>query len=199
MNTPNKITSARLLLSILILTLLLVPLGKLGINLPKIIVKGYILVDTKYCLAGVLFIIASVTDFLDGYIARKRNLITDLGKVLDAIADKLLVNGVLIILATTGFISPVIPVVVISRDTIVDCIKMVAGQKQGAVAASKLGKIKTTFMMIGVSLTLFYNLPFELFNFRLSDIFLIVATSLSVISGIEYYLKNRAIIVENGI
>lgn len=140
--------------------------------------------------------IAAFTDFLDGYIARKRNIVTDLGKVLDAIADKMLVNGVLIVLAVNGFISVIIPVVIVIRDIAVDTIKMIVGEKKGAVGASKLGKIKTIFMLIGVSLMFFYNLPFELINVRIADILIILATIFSVISGVEYFMKSRDVIKE---
>lgn len=196
MNLPNKITVTRLILSLIILIILIVPLNDFGINFSKVLVGGKVLVDFKYIISGILFIIASCTDFIDGYIARKYNLVTDFGKVMDAIADKVLVNGVLIILSATGFISVIVPVIIISRDTIVDSIKMVVGNKSGAVGASVTGKIKTIFMMIGVSLMLFYNLPFELWNLRIADLLILTATVLSVVSGIEYYVKNKKFLFE---
>ena len=116
---------------------------------------------------------------------------------MDAIADKILVNAVLIILCAQGFIHPIIPVVIILRDTFVDSIKMVAGNKGSVVAASKLGKVKTATMMVGLVLTLFYNLPFELWNLRFSDFLLILAAILSVISGIQYYIANKKILFED--
>ena len=131
MNLPNKITVSRIILSIIVLLLLVFPLEKIGINVSTIVVNGTIQVDIKYIICGVLFLIASVTDFVDGHIARKYNMVTDFGKIMDAIADKILVNGVLIILACKGFVSVIIPVIVISRDTIVDSIKMVVGNKEG--------------------------------------------------------------------
>ncbi len=191
MNLPNKITVSRIILSILVLVLLIFPLEKIGINMSTVVIAGKVQVDLKYFICGFLFLIASVTDFIDGHIARKYNMVTDLGKVMDAIADKILVNGVLIILASQGFINVIIPVIVISRDTIVDCIKMVAGNKKGAVGASIAGKIKTICMMTGVTLMLFYNLPFELIGFRLADILIMLATVLSVISGVQYYLNYK--------
>ena len=148
-------------------------------------------------IAGILFILASITDFLDGFIARKYNLITDFGKLLDAIADKVLVNSVLIILASQGFIHPIIPVVIIVRDSIVNSIKMLAASKGKVVAAIKSGKIKTACLMVGISLTLFYNLPFELFNLRISDFLLFVAAVMSIISGIQYYILNKHLIFED--
>ena len=147
---------------------------------------------------GVLFIIASLTDCIDGYIARKYDMITDFGKMMDAIADKVLVNAVLIILCAQGFIHPIIPVVIILRDTVVDSIKMIAGSKGNVVAASILGKLKTIVMMVGLSLTLFYNLPFELWNLRIADFLLILASILSIISGIQYYSVNKKYIFEDG-
>ena len=114
--------------------------------------------------------------------------------MLDAIADKVLVNGILIILSSTGFISAVIPVIIVVRDIVVDTIKMVAGNKGRVVAAIKTGKIKTTCMMIGITLTLFYNLPFELWNIRVSDALLIVAAVLSIVSAVEYFYMNKDLI-----
>ena len=182
MNLPNKITISRLIMSAIVLILLIVPMEKIGLDLPAVKVTEAIRVDVKYLIAGILFLIASVTDFIDGHIARKYNMVTDFGKVMDAIADKLLVNGVLIVLACNGFINVIIPVIIVSRDTIVDSIKMVVGSKIGSVGASKAGKLKTIFMMCGVTLMLFYNLPFEIWGIRVADTLIMIATVLSIIS-----------------
>ena len=191
MNLPNKITVSRIILSVIILILLVFPLEKIGIYLGDIEVSATLRVNPKYMICGVLFLIASVTDLVDGHLARKYNMVTDYGKIMDAIADKLLVNGVLIILSCYGFINVIIPVVVVSRDIIVDSIKMVVGSKDHAVAASSLGKIKTVMMMSGVTLMLFYNIPFELIGLPLANLLIMVATVLSVVSGIEYYKNNK--------
>lgn len=190
MNLPNKITIGRIILSVLILIMLLVPWYSLGFEWPEYLI-GNVTVNIKYVIVGVLFLIASLSDFLDGYLARKNNMVTDFGKVADAIADKILVNGLLIILAYERIIPVIIPVVIITRDIVVDSCKMISGNKGKVVAASILGKLKTICMMCGVTLILFYNLPFELINFPLADIFLIVATLLSVISGCQYYYNSR--------
>ena len=171
------------------------PFDSTGLTIPKLFVNESIVIDIKYLVAGALFIIASLTDFIDGYIARKYQMVTDLGKMLDAIADKILVNSILIILATSGFIHPIIPVVIVCRDTVVDIIKMIAGNKGKVVGAIKTGKIKTIFMMIGISLTMFYNMPFELWNIRISDIVLIIACVLSIVSAVEYYSVNKKLIL----
>lgn len=191
MNLPNKITVSRIVLSIIVLVMMVFPFYQVGINWPTYIIGGRVEVSLKYIICAVLFIIASCTDFLDGYIARKYNLVTDFGKVMDAITDKILVNGILIVLAVDGFIPMAIPVIIITRDTFVDSIKMVAGQSGHAVGASIAGKIKTICMMTGVSLMLIYNLPFELINIKVADALIILATVLSVVSGVQYYYNNR--------
>ena len=196
MNLPNKLTVLRIILSIVIIFILLFPFHLVNVFFPKYLINEILVVDSKYILVGIIFVIASFTDFLDGYIARKYNLITDFGKLMDAIADKILVNSVLIILSSSNFINPIIPVIVIVRDSIVNSIKMVAASKGKVVAAINLGKIKTIFLMLGITLTLFYNLPFELWNINVSDFLLITAAILSLISGIQYFVMNKKILFE---
>lgn len=193
MNLPNKITCARLVISAIVLIILCMPWSNLGIEFPVISFFGIEQVDIKYIVCGVLFLIGSVTDFLDGYIARKYNLVTDFGKVMDAIADKVLVNGVLIILAYDKFIPLIVPVIIITRDIVVDSIKMASGSKGKVVAASWPGKIKTICMMIGLTLVFFYNIPFAFLGngIRIDYLFVYVATIMSVISACQYYLANK--------
>ena len=187
MNLPNKITLGTIILSIIIIIMMIFPFYNVGYEFPKYLVAGKIIIDLKYIICGILFIIASVSDFFDGMIARKRNIVTDFGKVMDAIADKILVNGLLIILCGQGYIHPVIPVIIILRDTITNTFKMIAGNNGEVVGAIKTGKFKTAFLMIGITLKLIGNFPMGLLNIALDDFFLITATVLSVISGIEYY------------
>ena len=197
MNLPNKITVARIILSVILLIFLMIPWDQMGVSFPIYTVAGKIVMDLKYIIAGVVFMLASLTDFLDGSIARKRNLVTDFGKVMDAIADKLLVNGLLIILAFEGFISVAIPVIIITRDTFVDSIKMASGSKGKVVAASIAGKVKTVCMMVGLTLLLFYNLPFEIFSIPVDMILIYLATVLSVLSGCEYYYNAKDLIFKD--
>ena len=191
MNKANKITISRVIMSFIIMILLLFPFELLNIKLPTYIFNGNIYIELKYIITGILFVIASLTDFLDGYVARKYNMVTDFGKMVDAVSDKLLTNTVLVILACDGMISPVIAVVIIARDIFVDSIKMVMGNKGKAVAAIKVAKFKTASLMVGIILTLFYNIPFELINLRVSDFMLVLAAILSVISGVKYYMMAR--------
>ena len=193
MNLANKITMIRIFLTVLLIVLLLFPFYMVNIEFPKILI-GTISVDVKYLIAGGLFAVASITDAIDGHIARSRNMVTDFGKMTDAIADKMLVNSTLIILTAKGMVSPVITVIIIFRDTVVDTIKMIAGSRGKVIAAIKTGKVKTTFLMVGITLTLFYNLPFEIYNLDVANFLLILATIFSLISGTQYYVMNKEII-----
>lgn len=196
MNLPTKITVLRLILTVIIVLLLCVPFSFLGFNFPKYDVNG-IVVELNYIIAGVIFIVASLTDFLDGYLARKNNQVTDTGKMLDAIADKVLVNPILIILAANGFINAIIPVIIITRDIIVDAIKMEAANKGKVVAAIKSGKLKTASMMVGLVLVFFYNMPFEFINIRVDLFLLYFACIMSIISAVQYFTLNKDIIFPN--
>ena len=187
-NLPNNLTKLRIVLSVIIIVIMLFPFDMVNINLPKYLIDGNVVLDVKLLIVAVLFIIASITDFFDGRIARKYNLVSDYGKVMDAIADKILVNGLLIILCGQGYIHPIIPVIIILRDTITNTFKMIAGNNGEVVGAIKTGKYKTAFLMIGLTLKLIGNLPLGLINIFLDDFFLITATVLAVISGIEYYI-----------
>lgn len=186
MNLPNKITLARIFITVFIIFICLFPFYQLNINIPQYNVSG-VVVDLRYILAGILFVIAAVSDFIDGKIARGRGLVTDTGKMLDAIADKVLVNSVLVIFASNGFIHPIIAVIFIFRDEVVNALRMHAAKSGIIVPAGMSGKIKTFTMMTGLSLMFFYNLPFELINIRVDEFLIYFATIMSVVSGIEYY------------
>lgn len=188
MNTANKITMSRIFLAVIILIVLLFPWHQVGIDMPVYVINGNMTVELKYIIAGVLFIIASLTDFIDGKVARKYNMVTDFGKMIDAISDKILTNTLIVVLACDGLVSPIIAVIIIGRDIIVDSIKMLIGNKGKAVAAIGVAKYKTASLMIGLTLKLFYDLPFSLMSVRLSDFLLILAAVLSIISGAKYYM-----------
>ncbi|MFV0498783.1 MAG: CDP-diacylglycerol--glycerol-3-phosphate 3-phosphatidyltransferase [Bacilli bacterium] len=153
-------------------------------------------VEIKYFFGGIIFIIGSITDFIDGYIARKYNQITNLGKFLDPIADKLLVNSTVIVLIFVGLLSPIVGIVFIGRDTIVDVIRMIVSSKGKVIAASKYGKLKTVFQMVGISLVLFHNYPFILINVPVDTILIYIAVFFSVFSCVDYYYLNKEYIFD---
>ena len=196
MNLPTKLTVARIVLSIILIILLCFPLYELGLDLPSITI-GHVSLEIKYIIAGIIFLTASLTDYLDGYIARKKGLITNTGKMLDAIADKVLVNSVLIILAGLNEINVIIPVVIVLRDILVNAIKMEAASCGKVVAAIKSGKLKTAALMIGITLIFFRNLPFELIGINVAEFFLYFATILSIVSMIQYYNINKKLLIND--
>ena len=179
---PNKLTKLRIILSIIVIVIMLFPFDMINVSIPKYLINGTLIIDLKLVICAVLFAIASITDLLDGKIARKYNLVSDYGKVMDSIADK-----ILIILTGQGYISPVIPVIIILRDTITTSFKMVAGEHGDVVGAIKTGKFKAAFLMIGITLKLLGNFPLGLWGIALDDFCLVTATVLALISGIEYY------------
>ena len=195
MNLPNKLTVIRVLLVPLLILVYMFPYDTTGIN-----VAVYHILDTDISLVNiiilVIFIVASITDYFDGRIARSKKLITTFGKFADPIADKLLVNTIFLLLASDGKINIIIPIIMISRDTIVDAIKMSAASKQVVVAASKLGKLKTVSQMIALCFLLVNNFPFSVLGIDLATILAWIATVISVISGIDYFIKNREMLME---
>lgn len=193
MNLPTKITVLRIILTFIIIVLLVFPFYAIGVSFPQYAING-VVVKSQYIAAGILFIIASLTDFLDGYLARKNNQVTDLGKMLDAIADKILVNPILIILACQGFIHVIVPIVVVLRDIFVNAVKMQAASSGKVVAAIKSGKIKTATLMVGTVLAFFYNMPFEFISLNVTDFLLLIGTVMSIISAIQYFLLNKDLI-----
>lgn len=198
-NLPTKITIARIILAFLLLltifTLYIVDYFSPFIYQLVISINSNVHINYLNLILLAIFLIASFTDFLDGYLARKNNQVTDFGKFLDAIADKILVNSVLIIFAAQGHITTIIPVVIIVRDIIVDAIRMTAAKKGNVQAAKLSGKLKTASLMIGMVLTFFYNLPFELLGINLASAFLYFGMLMSLVSLYEYYKLNKKYIL----
>lgn len=196
MNLANKLTMSRIYMAVVIILLLLFPFEQLGINLPTFLVNGRIEIELTSIIAGILFIVASITDFFDGRVARKYNYVTDFGKMIDAISDKLLTNSVLIILACNHKVAPIICVIIVIRDIVVDSLKMLVGNKGKAVAAIGIAKWKTATLMFGLIFALFENMPFILFDIKISDYLLIIAAVLSIVSALEYYKMAKVYLKE---
>lgn len=174
MNLANKLTILRILLVPIFMTFLV------NENIPY-----------NDIIAAVIFIIASLTDSLDGYIARSRNQITKFGKFMDPLADKLLVVAALICFVEFGSIPSWMAFIIIAREFMVTGIRILAASENITIAASKWGKVKTISQMVGIILLLFNNFPFEYINVPMDVIVMYIATLFTVISGFDYYYKNR--------
>lgn len=144
----------------------------------------------------ILFAVASFTDFLDGNIARKNNLVTSFGKFIDPIADKLLVNTMFVLFAVQGVVNVIPVIVMIWRDTIVDGLRMNASKSGVVVAAGWPGKVKTVLQMFAIIFLLLHNIPFAFFHLPVADILVWGAMIASVVSGIKYFIELKDIIME---
>jgi CDP-diacylglycerol--glycerol-3-phosphate 3-phosphatidyltransferase len=148
-------------------------------------------------LVLIVFCIAAFTDFLDGYIARKYNLVTDFGKFMDPLADKLLVFAAFILLIDMGRIPGWIVTVIIAREFMVTGIRLLASNNNLVIAASKLGKAKTISQMFTIIVLLLNNFPFSNINIPVGMILMYLAAFLTVVSGIDYFIKNKEIILKS--
>jgi CDP-diacylglycerol---glycerol-3-phosphate 3-phosphatidyltransferase len=184
-NLPNKITVSRILMIPIFMVLMLVPFNWGDFYL------GDHSIPYAHLLAALIFIIASITDWVDGYYARKLNMVTNLGKFLDPLADKLLVSAALIALVELQLAPAWIVIVIISREFAVTGLRLVLAGEGEVVAANMLGKIKTWAQIIAVSALLLHNLPFALIGFPFDMLALWVAMIFTVVSGWDYFYKNR--------
>lgn len=184
-----------MLLVPLIVVVWIFPYAQLNIAVPEFEI-GIVSLSLKNIIVLILFATASFTDYLDGQIARKNNLVTSFGKFIDPIADKLLVNTMFVMFACFGMV-PIVPVIImIWRDTIVDGLRMSTASKGVVVAAGMLGKIKTVSQMITIILVLLNNLPFELLRFPMSEFMLWFSMLVSVASGIGYFMQMKDTVME---
>lgn len=212
MNLPNKITISRIvLIGVMLVGILVLAL------IPDFVAPnlGNSPVNLVYFIICIVFILAAYTDHLDGMIARKYNLITDFGKFLDPIADKLLNDGLMIFLlvpqayAISQRRDPMMltillfcVVLMIARDLVVDALRLVAVRKNIVIAANIFGKLKTVLQMVAIPMLLLNDWPFSYFDsswpqaLQISNIFFYIATIMSVVSGVIYVYQNRAVLKE---
>lgn len=144
--------------------------------------------------AFVVFSLASFTDFLDGYLARKYNLITNFGKFMDPLADKLLVTSALVGFVQLGKLNAWVVIIILSREFIVSIFRAIAAAEGIVIAASWWGKAKTIVQMIMVIVLLLNNYPFEWINFPADQVLIVAATALTIISGVDYIVKNKQVL-----
>ena len=213
MNLPTKITFARIIaIVVMIITLFIlsvipgwktIEIGNMGINLVFLIIF-------------VFFVLASYTDYLDGHLARKNNQVTDLGKFLDPVADKLLINSLVIFLVAPKVFAPYIPgecypvvsfnvwcaIILIARDIVVDALRFIGAAKGKVIAANIFGKLKTVLEMVAIGVVLLNDFPFRYFDaswpmgLHISDFLVYLCTVASLLSGIIYVYQNRHVFLD---
>lgn len=175
MNLPNRLTLLRIL------------------AVPVVVVCYGLPFAWAHLLCAVVFVLAALTDCIDGYLARKLGQVTTFGKLIDPIADKLLVMTLLILLCADGALPAVFVVVMVARELIVSGVRMVAADAGTVVAASWLGKTKTVVQIVAVVLLLLGNFPFSLVHFPMDKIVLWAALIVTVWSGADYVWAYRRI------
>lgn len=176
MNLANKLTLVRIILVPVFMFVLLT-----NIRYGQFIAAG-------------IFILAAITDGLDGYIARKHNQVTKLGKLMDPLADKLLVTAALVSLVEMRQLAAWVAFIIIGREFLVTGIRAVAAAEGIVISASKLGKYKTVAQIIAIVATMINNFPFEMINFPFQSIAMIVAVFFTIVSGVDYFMKASPLI-----
>ncbi|WP_172194503.1 MULTISPECIES: CDP-diacylglycerol--glycerol-3-phosphate 3-phosphatidyltransferase [Saccharibacillus] len=190
MNLPNRITMSRIFLIPVMMVFLLADLP----FLPEPIVWQGVELEWGQLIACIVFVIASCTDGIDGYIARSRNLVTNLGKLLDPLADKLLVSAAFISLVQMDKLAAWMAIVIISREFAVTGLRQIALLDGAVMAAGAGGKIKTVLQIVAITLLLLNNLPFEIWGIPADTIFVWAAVLVTVYSGVDYFVRNRKLL-----
>ena len=193
MNLPNQLTMGRLFLTALFVAVM---------SIPDQLLKSFHLLDYRITIAILFFLIASLTDFLDGYIARKLKLVTDFGKLMDPLVDKILTSAVFIILTQENMIPAWITITIISREFLVTGLRLLASNQGTVLSADSLGKWKTTSQIIVASFFLIVlgsNEPaLNCLEFidqpMIGNLLIIICTTITIISGWSYLSKNRQLV-----
>lgn len=195
MNLANKITCSRLML---------VPIFIFFVTpMPKWLIEN----NSIFCfisknsigIATTIFIIAVITDKLDGYIARKYNQVTKLGCFLDPLADKLLIISALLFLVEENKVAGWIALIIIAREIAVTGLRVVAAANNKILSADKYGKLKLVFQAITIPLFMLNNYPLNLlYHFPFSNVMLFITVLITVYSGINYFIKNKDVFYDNG-
>lgn len=188
MNLANRITLVRIFLVPVVMFFLLVryKFGYFSI--------GSIHMTYNELIAALVFILAASTDGLDGYIARKQKIVTNLGKFLDPLADKLLISAALISLVEMQRLEAWIAIVIISREFAVTGLRLVAAAEGQVIAASALGKIKTWVQIVAVTAVIIRNFPFEILGIPFDTVAIWAMVVITIYSGYDYFAKNRNVI-----
>lgn len=186
MNLPNKLTVFRIILIPIFILILTIPYDW------ETITTMTVVLPVNWLVAAIVFAVASVTDFLDGKIARSRHLVTNFGKFADPLADKLLVITALIFLTSFHVVPAWMTAVIVIRELAITGLRTLIVENNGQVLAAQMpGKIKTFSQMFAIFFLYIKNVPFIYFGFPVGDILLWIAVIFTIYSGIDYFWQNR--------
>ncbi|RNB77355.1 CDP-diacylglycerol--glycerol-3-phosphate 3-phosphatidyltransferase [Brevibacillus panacihumi] len=188
MNLANRITLFRIFLVPVVMFFLLV-----RYNIGTFTI-GSLTMTYNELIAALVFILAASTDGLDGYIARKNKMVTNLGKFLDPLADKLLISAALISLVEMQRMEAWIAIIIISREFAVTGLRLIAAADGKVIAASALGKLKTWVQIVAVTVVMIRNFPFAFFGIPFDQVAIWAMVIITLYSGYDYFAKNRNVI-----
>jgi len=196
MNLPNRLTVFRIVLVPVIVLVYIFPYAQFGIS-PRVFSIGQVNLSIINLITLVIYVVAAITDALDGHLARSRNMQTTFGKFADPIADKMLTTTMFLLFVSRGII-PVVPVIImVCRDIVVDGCRMIAASNGKVVSAQMMGKLKTVLQMVSVGMILLNNLPFELWGLPVAQVLLWFAAFVSMASGVSYFVQLKGDIMES--
>ena len=168
-NLPNQLTIFRIILGIIVIITMIFPFNMMNISFPKYLINDNVVIDIKLIICSFLFVIAAITDFLDGFIARKYELITDFGKMIDAIADKILVYSLILCFLSMNLLSVWIVILLLCRDFIIYSVRILLAKKNKIYAADIYGKIKTSLQFVSILIILLSFCEFSNFSVQIKN------------------------------
>ena len=186
-NLPNKLTMSRVIAIPIFIVLFMLSFKSIGV----IVLKNNYSIDLFRFFAAIVFVLASITDFFDGYLARKYNLVSNFGKLMDPLADKMLVITALLLLTENKEVHFLCTLIVILRELTISSIRLIALEKNVVIAASIWGKLKTSTQMLAIVLILFNVYKFNDASYLITYGLFYISTAFVVISLIDYIYKSR--------
>lgn len=195
MKLIRNISILRIILNISTLILLMIPWYQLGISFPTVIAGGKIIIDTKFLVVGIIYLFLLAFKFIKSQVKQKKSKELKLLLEIEKSSDEIFILGILIILAYHGFCSVIIPIILLIKYIVEETMKKISADNGKMNEKSKLGLWCQITLNAGIALMLFYNLPFELWNFYFADALILIACVLSILNGCIYYLQARNLLI----
>lgn len=195
MKLRKNISIIRIIGTVLSLAFLMIPWYQLGIYFPSFIAGGKIIIELKYIIVGFILLCSMLLKLVEFRLGNKHKNELKYIIEMEKTCDTVLIEGILILLSFNGFISVVIPIILLAKILLVDTMKKLSADNGKMNEKSKLGLCEYITMRLGILLLLFYNLPFELWDFYFADALIMIATVLAVLNGCIYYFQAKNMLI----